>query len=386
MTDRKPFLIMVKPNGSLCNMRCRYCYYIGNEVSERNIMRDEVLEAMIRNYFENAVSDTVSFVWHGGEPTLSGLDFYKKAVELQKKYLREGMQCWNNLQTNGLLLDEEWCAFLKEEHFDVGISVDGTRMIHDAYRKDAQGNLTYERIRKNFQLLQKYGVQPDLLCTVSEETTRDPYQVYNSLKHFRNGWIQFIPIVNHDENWNVDEYSVRPESYGRFLCEIFRLWLTHDFGRVNIQLFLELLNVCNGGTASLCNFSETCGRALVVESNGATYSCDHFVKEECYLGNVTANSFSDMAYGTKQEAFGRRKKDGLSEKCRNCPYLFFCHGECPKNRMEDGNNYLCEGLKMLYEYSEKPLQRVLELLKERKTADEIMRVIRKEKLLQEMGK
>ena len=158
MTEKKPFLIMVKPNGSLCNMRCRYCYYIGNEVSVRNVMQEEVLETMIRNYFESAVSDTVSFVWHGGEPTLSGLEFYRKAVKLQKKYLPEGMQCWNNLQTNGLLLDEEWCSFLKEENFDVGISVDGTRMIHDAYRKDAEGNVTYERIRRNVQLLQKYGV------------------------------------------------------------------------------------------------------------------------------------------------------------------------------------------------------------------------------------
>lgn len=382
MTSVQPFALMVKPAGSACNMRCRYCYYIDNASGGRTFMSEEMLEEMIRNYCSSASPPVISFVWHGGEPTLRGIDFYRRAVELQKKYLPEGFECWNNLQTNGLSLDEEWCSFLKANHFDVGLSIDGTRLIHDRYRADSAGNPTYERIRKNIALLQKHGIQPDLLCTLTEDTARNPYEVYNSLKRFRTGWIQFIPIVNHDEQGNMSEESLTPASYGRFLCGLFRQWVLKDLGKSDIQMFAELLNIYNGGSASVCWMSETCGRALVVESDGSIYSCDHFVNPEHLLGNVSHTALDEALCSPFQEAFGQSKKTALSEKCRACPWLDLCHGGCLKDRfLNDHENYLCEGLYSFFAYADPVYRRIISLLRQRVRTDEIQKIIRKEGLL-----
>lgn len=382
MTETKPFSLMVKPAGSSCSMRCQYCYYIDNPESGSRFMSEEMLEQTIRSYAAAASYPVLSYVWHGGEPTLRGIEFYKRAVELQRKYLPEGFECWNSLQTNGLALNDEWCQFLSLNHFDVGISIDGTRAIHDTYRHDAAGNPTYERIRNNITLLQKYGIQPDLLCTVTEDTARDAYLVYNSLKRLRTGWVQFIPIVNHDEDGNVSKESVRPDSYGKFLTELFRLWLTKDFMTNDVQMFAELLNVHNGAQATLCWLGETCGQALVIESDGGIYSCDHFVSRSHLLGNVMDTPLDQAVMSEQQSLFGNAKRDELSEKCGACRYLHLCHGGCPKDRFLAGReNWLCEGLYAFFEYSTPVYQRLLELLKQKVPKERAIKILRREKLI-----
>ncbi len=370
--------MMVKPVGASCNLSCSYCYYLHNEVSMRKRMSFDNLEKIISSYLTSYKGRVFSFVWHGGEPCLAGLDFYKKAVELQKKYLPEGAECWNNLQTNGLLLDEEWCAFLKKEHFDIGLSIDGIRLVHDTYRKDASGKGTFDAVKEKIALLKEYGIRPDLLCTVSFETAKYAYEVYHSLKSFQTGWIQFIPIVNKNEDGTLKSESVSAEAYGNFLVCVFHQWLYNDLGSCNVQLFMELLNVCLGGGQSLCWLREECGDVLAIECDGEVYSCDHFVNRDNDLGNIGKEDLRLLAGGEKQAAFSRRKSE-LSGKCRNCAYLNFCHGGCPKDREEDGNNVLCEGLLRLFEEAAEPLEKTAALLKEGKKAKQIMEILRKER-------
>ena len=220
-----PFVTMTKPTGSFCNMRCRYCYYLNADNGESFAqirMNPELLERYISDYIRSTKEDVVSFTWHGGEPTLAGLDFYEEVVRLQKKYLPKGKTCWNNIQTNGLLIDEKWCEFLKREKFDIGVSIDGTRFVHDLYRVDVNEAGTYNRTKKAVELLEKYGIRPDLLCTVTEDTASAARSVYASLRSFHSGWIQFIPIVRYNEDGSTTEDSVTPGSYGRFLKEVFR--------------------------------------------------------------------------------------------------------------------------------------------------------------------
>jgi uncharacterized protein len=382
MKTELPFTLMVKPAGSACNMRCAYCYYIDNPSGGHTFMSEETLEKVIRDYCESSPGPVLSFVWHGGEPTLAGLDFYRKAMRFQKAFLPQGYECWNNLQTNGLALNEEWCAFLKANHFDVGISIDGTKALHDHYRADASGSPTYERIRKNIALLQKHGIQPDLLCTVNAETVKNPIRVYENMKSFRTGWIQFIPVVNHTGSGSVSSDSVTPEAYGEFLCALFRQWVLKDFGKTNVQMFAELLNVYHGGIPGVCWMSETCGRALIAESDGNIYSCDHFVNKDHLIGNIASMSFAEAVDSNLQRSFGQSKKNALSETCKECPWLSICHGGCLKDRIRENNeNHLCEGLKRFYEYGDPVFRRISELLHQRVRADEIRQIIRKEKLL-----
>ena len=356
----KQFGVMVKPVGSVCNMRCRYCYYIGNNMSHHQRMDEQTLYETIKNTITSNPGPVVSFVWHGGEPTLAGLDFYRKAVSIQKQLLPKGWQCWNNLQTNGLLLDDEWDRFLAEEHFDVGLSIDGTELIHDRYRHDAGGNPTYQRIAGNIRTLQKYGIQPDLLCTVTKDTAMNAEAVYDNLASFGTGWIQFIPIVNHVGN-GVSEESVTPKLYGQFLCRIFDCWKKNR-GHCDVQLFMEMLNIYAGGKASLCWLAETCGVIPVIESDGIVYSCDHFVNEDHVLGAVGKDRLSRMMAGKKQTDFAMDKKEAVSPECRQCPWWFICHGACPKDRI-DGRYFLCEGLKQLFEYADGDIKRILDNLK-----------------------
>ena len=354
------FTLMVKPIGSACNMACKYCYYLGNDLSKRLPMSYETLELLIKEYFESSPGDTYSFIWHGGEPTQRGLDFYKKAVELQKKYLPQGKKCWNNLQTNGLALNEEWCAFLKKESFDVGLSIDGTGLIHDTYRKDASGQPTYERIRNNIALLKRYGIFPDLLCTVNALTCEDPYGVYHSLRDLGTGWIQFIPIVNKKEDGTLDEDSVDVSRYGNFLISIFHQWFYKDTGHLGIQLFMEILLNKTGRSPTLCYLQEECGNVPAVESDGKIYSCDHFVNERHYIGDLHEEPLSKIM--EKQETFGKRKSD-LNQKCQSCPFLKLCRGGCIKDRDAEGNNYLCEAYHEVFEAVDEPIQKAAALMK-----------------------
>ncbi|MBQ8995714.1 MAG: anaerobic sulfatase maturase [Oscillospiraceae bacterium] len=377
------FAVMVKPIGSACNLRCRYCYYLPVHVSGNQRMSHETLEKMIRNVIESSQGPTVSFVWHGGEPTLVGLDFYRETVDLQKKYLPEGWEAWNNLQTNGYDLDDEWCAFLRDNHFDVGLSIDGTKANHDWFRKDASGKDTYDRVRGSVLRLKEYGIHPDLLCTVTAHTVQDPIGIYEALRDLGTGWMQFIPVVNRAQDGTVLPESVTPEQYGDFLCQIFNRWIYHDLGKVNVQLFIELINVLAGGEASLCWLQETCGKVPVIEADGGVYSCDHFVREQYYLGTLD-DPISDLITGEKQASFHIEKKEGLTGKCLSCPYLSLCHGGCPKDRFlvnengEQGQYYLCEGLRQLFRVARGPMKRLVELNALHFPQQEIMQVLRQE--------
>ena len=328
-------------------------------------MRTDVLEQMIRDYFSSYPGPVYSFVWHGGEPTLLGLDFYREAVRLEKQYLPQGTVCWNNLQTNGTLLNEEWCRFLAEENFDVGISIDGTKAIHERYRH----NGSYEDIVKHIRMLQSCNKQPDLLCALTEDAAQDALETYHALRDLNTGWIQFIPVIS-DKNEIASKASLKAETYGCFLVTVFEEWIRNDIDHLGIQFFMELLNILSGGQASLCYMSETCGRALIIEHDGSVYSCDHFVDEKHRLGTLQEKRLADMIESEEQFAFGTRKHSDLSVRCKACPYLRLCYGGCPKDRQE-GRYELCEGLLHFFEQETDKLQLIITMLKNKKTLTEV---------------
>lgn len=378
------FVTMAKPVGSYCNMRCSYCYYLKAENGQSfdSIrMDDEVLEEYIKQAILSVEGPTVSFTWHGGEPTLAKLSFFEKAVSLQKKYLPEGWDCWNNIQTNGLLMDETWCKFLKENQFDIGLSIDGTGLVHNTYRLDERGNSTYERVMHALDLMKSYGLKPDLLCTVTSDTTMSAKAVYAKLHTIQTGWIQFIPIVRRYHDGSVTEDSVSPIQYGNFLKTIFKEWIGNDLGKLNVQLFAETSLQLTGKEAMACQLKETCGDVLVVEKDGSVFSCDHFVNPQHYLGNVLETSLKDLYESEPQREFGLNKKNTLSKKCLSCEWLKLCHGGCPKDRFfinEDGEKqyYLCEGMKLFYEYAVPRLQNAIQLSKQGYSQKEIMKKCR----------
>jgi len=389
MTENsKPFVIMAKPVGPVCNLECSYCYYLETDHfftrPHQFLMSDALLEKYISQYIAASLGPTVLFVWHGGEPTLAGLDFYRRAVELQKRYLPQGWTCWNNLQTNGILLNDEWCSFLADTKFDVGLSIDGTRWLHDACRKDHQGRGTYERGVAAIHRLQAHGIQPDLLCVVTSAIAKEPLSVYRALKDLNTGWIQFIPIVRRTSNGLVTSDSVTGEAYGRFLSTIFDEWLHHDLGRLNVQFFAELLLVWSGGTPNVCWMAPTCGRVLIVEHDGRVYSCDHFVTPEHHIGDLETSLLKEMVDAPIQQHFGDDKRDRLPAQCRSCSWLMLCNGGCPKDRFaltadgEPGLNYLCSGLQHFYAHAEKPLKKVIERMKQGLSSDAIMGEVRAE--------
>ena len=374
------FVTMAKPVGSYCNMRCSYCYYLkadnGQAFSSLR-MNDEVLEEYIKQVITSSTSNTVSFTWHGGEPTLAGLDFFKKVIELQKKYMKDGMNCWNNIQTNGLLIDEEWCTFLKENHFDIGFSIDGTGFVHNQYRIDEEGKDTYERVMNSLQLMKQYGLTYDLLCTLTSDSASNYKAVYAKLHTLQTGWIQFIPIVRRDRSGNVTEDSVTPIQYGKFLKEVFKEWIHHDLGKLNVQQFAETSLMLTGQPSTVCWLQETCGDVLVVERDGSVFSCDHFVNKDHYLGNLLETPLPDLHASSFQQTFGLKKKSELSKKCLNCRWLSLCHGCCPKDRFlinEDGEKqyYLCEGVQMYLEYAVPILNKAIEYSKKGYSQKEIM--------------
>lgn len=385
--EQRPFAVIVKPVGARCNMRCAYCYYL--EKSELNAqgaqsrMSYATLERLIRQTVESSPGPVVSFTWHGGEPTLAGLDFYRRAVELERKYLPRGWQTWNNLQTNGLLLNDEWCAFLKNEHFDVGLSIDGCAAVHDKNRLDRGGSGTYERVKKAALRLTKAGLEPDLLCTVTSDSAAHPLEVYRGLKELQTGWVQFIPVVVPLPDGGFAPQSVTPEAYGEFLCKVFDEWATEDLGKLDVQLFAETARIWAGGEASVCHMAGECGRVLVCESDGSIYSCDHFVDDEHRLGSVNNAKLRSYADGEFQTAFGESKRTALTAQCRACPWLSCCGGGCLKDRFalskdgEPGQYYLCAGLEKFFSHARGPMELAMELSRQGAENAEIMKQIKR---------
>ncbi|MBQ9910365.1 MAG: anaerobic sulfatase maturase [Lachnospiraceae bacterium] len=378
-------------------MHCSYCYYLEkgrfSTHGLQTVMSEELLEKMINEAVRTSPGPVVSFVWHGGEPTLAGLAFYRKALQIERRCLPEGWTAWNNLQTNGLLLDDEWVSFLARRGFDVGISIDGSECVHDANRKDLGGRATYERVRESVLRCRKAGIRPDLLCTVNADTVRDPVGVYRNLRDLDTGWIQFIPIVVREENGPVElknapgirlsSKSVMPGQYGDFLTAVFDEWITHDLGKCDVQLFSEMARVLSGQEASLCWMARTCGRVLIAEEDGAVYSCDHFVDEEHRLGYLSDASLETLANGKRQLDFGLEKESALTVQCRACPYLRFCNGACPKDRFgmsednEPGQYVLCGGLRAFFDHALQPMKSVMGWLRDGMDAEKAMHRVRR---------
>ena len=376
-----PLAVMAKPVGSRCNMRCTYCYYLEkgkySENPKQTRMSFDLLEKLIRQTVAASPGPVVSFTWHGGEPTLAGMDFYKKALELEKKYLPKGWEAWNNLQTNGLLLNEGWCRFLKENRFDVGLSIDGSMEVHDSNRRLPNGAGTFGRVSAAIRRLREAGVEPDLLCTVNAASQEKPLEVYRALRDTGCIWVQFIPVVIRSGE-GAAPGSVSPEGYGRFLTEVFDEWVRHDLGVLDVQLFAEMARIMAGGQASLCWMSPTCGHVLIAEEDGAVYSCDHFVDPAHRLGTLREGSLARLAESEFQRAFGLAKRESLTDECRACPYLRFCNGGCPKDRFglsaegQPGQYWLCAGLKAFFAHAQPILERVMAMSAQGKTPPEIM--------------
>ena len=377
---------MAKPTGAACNLDCAYCFFLKKDAlypGSRFRMSDEVMESYVRQALE---ANQQTIAWQGGEPTLMGLDFFRRAVELEKKYLKRGQPIENTFQTNGILLDDEWCEFLRENRFLVGISLDGPRALHDVYRRDKGGNPTCDRVVAAIRRMQAHRVEFNILCTVNAVNGRQPLEVY---RFFRDEigaqFVQFIPIVEKEEDRGtrgegekITDRSVSGEAYGRFLIEIFDEWVKRDVGSTFVTFFDAVLASYVYGRSSLCVLRPTCGDALALEHNGDLYSCDHFVEPEHLLGNILETPLAELAGGERQRAFGQAKSAALPRMCRECPWLFTCHGECPKNRVlktpdgEPGLNWLCAGLKAFFAHTERPMREMADLLKNGRYADEIM--------------
>jgi uncharacterized protein len=359
--DRE-FQIFVKPVGSMCNLRCSYCYYNDKEHlytgSGLRKMSDEVLEEYIKQHIEATTDDIILFSWHGGEPAMAGIDFFRKAVEVQRKHLPAGKKIINGIQTNGTLLNDEFCRFMSSEGFIAGVSIDGPAVLHDIHRLDKAGEGTFTRVIEGYELLKKYGVTTEILCVVGSHNVNQPLKVYDFFKSLDTAFITFLPLVNRDEDSpeGVTPDSVPAASFGDFLIAIFDEWVEKDIGRIKIQLFEEVAGTAFNQEHILCILKKTCGGVPVVEYNGDFYSCDHYVDKEHFLGNINARSLSELLDSPQQKAFGEKKLLTLPRYCLECEVRDMCNGECLKNRFistpdgETGLNYLCEGYKKFFNH------------------------------------
>ena len=370
---------MTKPIGPRCNIACSYCYYLEKEAlypdEKRFRMSDAVLERYVRDLIAAEVEAgerSVTFAWQGGEPTMLGVEFFEKAVALQKQHCPEGVRIENAFQTNGMLLDDDWGAFLAREDFLVGISVDGPRPIHDRYRRDRAGRPTFDKVMQGLDVLRRHQVEFNILTTVHRENAIHGKEVYRFLRDLGTAHIQFIPIVERraadgslaaapqvdDDPANVvSEWSVSPRAYGKFLCDVFDTWYRKDVGRVFIQFFENQVGLWMGRPASLCVFAETCGAGLALEHNGDLYACDHYVYPEYRLGNIIETPLAALAWSEEAATFGRNKRDTLTAQCRACEFRFACNGGCPKHRFlrskdgEAGHNYFCESYTLFFRHA-----------------------------------
>ncbi|MCR5005943.1 MAG: anaerobic sulfatase maturase [Clostridiales bacterium] len=383
--NEQSLAVMIKPVGSLCNMRCSYCYYLDTPYADglpAYTMTDEILEQTIRACLAAAKGPILSFTWHGGEPAGCGINFYEKVLELQQKYCPDGLSIINNLQTNGTLLDDAFCDFLAAHHFDVGLSIDGTKSVHDAYRHLADGRPTYEQVYQAAKRLIAHGIQPDLLCTVHDRTLSQGKEVYRALRGLGTGWLQFIPIVRRDAEGRVTKDSADPVGYGSFLKEVFIEWFFHDLGKTQVQLFAEMASVLAGGSASVCTMAPVCGQVPVIEHDGSVYACDHFVRESHRLGHIAEAPLEEMLSSALCTSFGESKTAALTRECRSCPYLEICRGGCLKDRFansadgEPGQYYLCPGLKDLFAFAVPILKEAIRLSSLHTPQDQIQQRIR----------
>jgi uncharacterized protein len=395
------FHVMAKPIGPICNLDCKYCFYLEKETLYPRVskwaMQEEVLDSYVRQYIEAHDTPEVSFAWQGGEPTLLGVEYFRRLVEVQKKYAG-GKRIHNAFQTNGVLLNDEWAALFKENGFLIGISIDGPRELHDAYRVDKGGQPTFDRVMRGIETLKRNGVEFNTLTTVHRGNADHPLKVYRFLKENGSGFMQFIPIVERISNQatadglqlispsfagsaKVAPWSVEPRQFGRFLCAIFDEWVRNDVGRYFVQLFDVGLEMWSGMEASLCVFRKQCGAALAMEHSGDLYSCDHFVYPENRLGNIMESPLAELVDSEQQRKFGADKETMLPKYCRECDVRFACNGECPKHRFlttpdgEPGLNYLCAGYKMFFHHVDPYMQFMARELAAQRPPANVMRWI-----------
>jgi uncharacterized protein len=408
---RQPYHVMVKPIGPLCNLDCSYCFYLEKEAlhptNERWRMSDGVLENFIRSYIESQPANEVTFAWQGGEPTLCGVDFFRRAMEMQHCHAG-GKRITNALQTNGTLLNDEWGAFLAEYQFLVGISIDGPEKIHDAYRVTKRGGGSFKQVMAGLDILKKHGVEFNTLTCVHRMNQSKGADVYRFLKGIGSKFMQFIPIVERkpdstaqslglslasppdlaagDVASPVTPWSVTPEGYGRFMIDIFDRWVRQDVGRFHVQLFDVALGKWLGIPGGLCVFEETCGNALALEHDGSLYSCDHFVYPEFRLGDLAETPLASLVDSPRQQRFGTDKRDRLPKQCRGCDYRFACNGGCPKQRFsrsrdgEPGLNYLCEGYYSIFKHMDPYMRVMADLYRRKRPPADIMGLLRDKRI------
>jgi uncharacterized protein len=403
----RAFHLLAKPSGATCNLDCKYCFFLSKEMlypGDRFRMADEMLETYIRQLLDTSLPD-VNVAWQGGEPTLMGLDFFKRSIEYVAKYRKPGQTILHTMQTNGTLLNDEWCAFFKENDFLIGLSVDGPREMHDAYRVNKGGAGSFDQVMRGWEALHRHKVDINILCTIHAANADHPLNVYRFFRdELEAGFLQFIPIVERTTaeflplanlGWGarhgadrplytqhggfVTERSVGAEQFGRFLVAIFDEWVRRDVGKVFVQTFDVALGSWLG-RHNLCIVSPTCGNAVVLEHNGDLYSCDHYVEPGYRLGNIQETPMAELVDSPKQRAFGQHKLNSLPKYCRDCEVLFACYGECPRNRFittpdgERGLNYLCAGYKLFFNHIDPAMKIMASLLRQGRWADEIMQL------------
>ncbi|MFC2138236.1 anaerobic sulfatase-maturation protein [Bacteroidota bacterium] len=397
------FNVMLKPIGSVCNLNCTYCYYL----EKKNLYPDKkkftipenVLELFIKQYIEIQEIPLINFVWQGGEPTMLGIDFFKKAFDIQKKYAGK-KQIDNIIQTNGTLLTDEWCKFFNDNNILVGISVDGPEFLHNKYRKRTDNQDTFKKVMQGIDLLKKDKVEFNTLTTVNDFNVNYPLEVYHFLKDIGSQFMQFLPVVEreitiensaklkliqpeYEQEAELTSWSVGSKEYGDFLIGIFNEWVRNDVSKYYVQLFDATLANWVGANPGLCVYKEICGDALAMEHNGDIYSCDHFVYPEEFIGNILEDSLIEMVKSEKQLKFGERKLKSLPKQCLKCDYRFTCHGECPKHRIsyskdgEYGLNHLCEGLYNFFSHVHPYMQFMTDELKNKRPPANVMQWARK---------
>lgn len=358
----REFQVFVKPAGAACNLRCSYCYYVDKEClrreTGRSVMSDEVLEEYVRQHIEAAGGSEVFFSWHGGEPAVAGLDFFRRAVAVQKRLAPDGCRVINGIQTNATLIDDRWGMFFREESFYVGVSLDGPERFHNIHRLRKDGKGTFDDVMRGLSILHDNDVPHEILCVVNNDNVHAPLEVYRFLRSLDVSFITFLPLVER-ETMSTDMVtgrSVRAAAFGRFLSDIFDEWVENDIGKVKVQIFEEALRTAFGQGHTLCIFKPVCGAVPAVEMNGDFYSCDHFVDEEHLLGNIMDSALGTLLDHPRQKAFGEAKKTALPRYCIDCEVIEMCNGECPKNRFimspdgEPGLNYLCEGYRLFFNH------------------------------------
>lgn len=395
----KPLYVMLKPTGAHCNLACKYCYYLEKNklypTAQRHLMSNEMLEQFTREYIEAQTMNQVLFTWHGGEPLLRSIDFYRKALSLQQKYAG-GRRIDNVIQTNGTLLTDEWCEFFAQNHWLVGISIDGPQPYHDHYRLTAAGKPSWQKVMQGIKLLKKHGVEWNAMAVVNADNANHPLEFYRFFKENGCQFLQFTPIVErltrHEDGRtlasladkdeiSLSEASVTPEQWGYFLCAIFDEWVRKDVGKIFVEIFDCTLANWMGISPGICAYSKECGHAGVMEHNGDVYSCDHFVFPEYKLGNIRDHSLIDMLYGEQQQEFSRLKHSSLPRQCKECDMEFACHGECPKNRFmkdkygDSGLNYLCPGYYHYYQHVAPYMDYMKQELMSQRPPSNIMKVV-----------